>query len=344
MQQEAAFEFDGAGMSGETLWGIHMGRQHGDRPIEDGYIAIGWAKLGDVSRLPADREALREAVMRAYPETKERASVLYAGILHRFVHEMKEGDLVIYPSKADRMVNVGRIAGPYRHDPSGVDDPEDGSANFRSVEWHAHRPRASFPQVALNEIGSALTLFQVANNPEPFLAAMRGEEAITDEADTGEVEAASEQVEESTEDFVVKRLKTALTPERFEHFVAHLLTRMGYHARVTSFGGDGGIDIIAHRDELGFEPPVIKVQCKQTLETIGRPQVQQLMGAIEEREFGLFVTLGSYATTARDMERQKANLRLIDGATLTELMFAHYERFEPQWQTVVPLKRRYIPG
>ena len=331
-------------MSGETLWGIHMGRQHGDQPIEDGYVAIGWSKLGDVSQLPADREALKDAVARAYPETKPGAVPVHAGVLYRFAHEMKKDDLVIYPSKVDRMVNIGRIAGPYRHDPSGLDDPEDGSANVRPVEWLAHRPRASFPQAALNEIGSILTLFQVANNPEPFLAAVRGEETSTDEADTGEVEAASEQVEESTEDFVVKRLKTALTPERFEHFVAHLLTRMGYHARVTSFGGDGGIDIIAHRDELGFEPPVIKVQCEQTLDAIGRPQVQQLMGAIEEREFGLFVTLGSYAATARDMERQKANLRLIDGATLTELVFAHYERFEPQWQTVVPLKRRYIPG
>lgn len=26
-----------------------------------------------------------------------------------------------------------------------------------------------------------------------------------------------------------------------------------------------GIDIIAHRDELDFEPPIIKIQCKQIL-------------------------------------------------------------------------------
>lgn len=86
----------------------------------------------------------------------------------------------------------------------------------------------------------------------------------------------SQQVEESTEDFIIKRLKARLAPYEFEKFVAHLLTCMGYHARVTQQSSDGGIDVIAHRDELGFEPPIIKVQGNQTLERIGRPQVQQL--------------------------------------------------------------------
>jgi predicted Mrr-cat superfamily restriction endonuclease len=71
---------------------------------------------------------------------------------------------------------------------------------------------------------------------------------------------------------------------------------MGYHARVTQASADGGIDVIAHRDGLGFEPPIIKVQCKQTLSTNGRPDVQKLYGAIEKEEKGLFVTLGSFST------------------------------------------------
>jgi len=119
---------------------------------------------------------------------------------------------------------------------------------------------------------------------------------------------------------------------------------MGYHARVTQKSADGGVDVIAHRDELGFERPVIKVQCKQTIATIGRPDVQRLVGAVEQDEFGLFVTLGGFSREARDTERSKPQLRLIDGHDLCELVFTHYERFDPQWQTVVPLKQRYIPG
>jgi len=47
--------------------------------------------------------------------------------------------------------------------------------------------------------------------------------------------------------------------------------------RVTKASGDAGVDVIAHRDELGFEPPLIKVQCKQTLGTNGRPDVQKAL-------------------------------------------------------------------
>jgi len=35
-----------------------------------------------------------------------------AGQLFRFVHEMAVGDLVVYPSKRDRLIHIGRIVGP----------------------------------------------------------------------------------------------------------------------------------------------------------------------------------------------------------------------------------------
>ena len=72
------------------------------------------------------------------------------------------------------------------------------------------------------------------------------------------------------------------------------------------------------------------MQCKQILSTIGRPDVQQLHGAIENGEHGLFVTLGAFSAEARTYERSKPNLRLIDGTTLIELIYAHYHQFEPR--------------
>ncbi len=325
-----------------TIWGIHMGRQHGSAPIEEGYISLGWSQIGDLRALPSDRDAFKNAFARAYPDAKPGAVPVHAGVLYRYVSEMTEGDIVVYPSKADRVVNIGRV-GSYSFHPEASDDE---MQHRRSIEWLAHVPRSNFPQAALNEIGSALTLFQVANNPEPFLAALDGmnPQPAGEEEETSEAAATTQQVEEQTEDFVVKRLKNAITPERFEHFISHLLECMGYHARVTKFANDGGIDVIAHRDELGFEPPVIKVQCKQVTDTVGRPAVQQLMGAVAASEYGLFVTLGSFAAPAFDMERQTPNLRLIDGPALADLVFEHYDAFQPQWQAVIPLKQRYVPG
>lgn len=332
----------------KTLWGVHMGRHHGRRPIDEGFVSIGWVRLGDLGSSAASREELKERIATLYPETKPGAVPVHAGIVYRFACEMQAGDYVIYPSKADRMVNIGEL-GAYSFDPTGDDDPTSPDyerTHVRAVRWLAHRPRSDFPQRALNEIGTAMTLFQVANNPEPFLAAARGETVAPDSSDEeeSEVAAASGQAEERTDDFVIKRLKNAISPERFEHFVAHLLSCMGYHARVTQLSSDGGIDVIAHRDELGFEPPVIKVQCKQVTDTIGRPAVQQLMGAVSQGEFGLFVTLGSFSSPAWDTERQTPNLRLLDANALTDLIFEHYERFDPQWKAILPLSRRYLPN
>ena len=119
---------------------------------------------------------------------------------------------------------------------------------------------------------------------------------------------------------------------------------MGYHARVTRYAGDGGVDIIAHKDELGFEPPIIKVQCKHTLSTIGGPDVQKLLGAAQPNESALFVTVGEYSPDARHIERNNSRLRLIGRSELLSLIFSHYERLDPRFKSALPLKRGYSPS
>lgn len=329
----------------KTIWGVHMGKHHGTRPIEEGYIAIGWPKMGDLNALANDREAYKKKLSSAYPDKKPGAIPVDAGTLYRFKCEISLGDLVIYPSKVDRQVNIGEVIGDYEYRLNEIDSNEESEENHRrKIKWLKSIPRTDFTQNALHEIGSFISLFQVTRNAEEFLSALRGESINTDADDNLAVEAASEQVEENAADFVVRKLKYGMKPEKFEHFIAHLLRCMGYHTRVTQYSNDGGIDVIAHKDELGFEPPVIKVQCKQVVDNIGRPSVQQLMGSIEKEEFGLFVTLGGYTREAIDLERTKPNLRLVDGGTLIELIFEHYDSLEPQWRTLIPLKRRYIPG
>ncbi|HEV2567619.1 restriction endonuclease [Sphingomonas sp.] len=327
-------------MSKRTIWGIHMPREHGLTPVQDGHVAIGWHQLGDLSQIKPTREAFKAAYARAFPNAKPGEIPVGAGLLYRFAVEMQPGDLVIFPSKPDRMVNIGVVDSPYIYD---VSKPLN-RPNIRRVAWLKHIPRTSFSQSALNEIGSALTLFQVSSNADEFIAALEGRSLEPEALDEASAERVAEQVEESTADFIIKRLKTAQTAYQFEHFVAHLLKCMGYFARVTQASGDGGVDIIAHRDELGFEPPIIKVQCKQITSTVGRPEVQQLHGAIEHGEHGLFVTLGGFSADARTFERTKPNLRLIDGEALIDLIYGHYHQFEPRYQMLLPLKRSYTPG
>ena len=95
------------------IWGIHMERGFNARPVSEGFVAIGWQPVGDLSALPSNRESFKKAVSSAYPNMKPGAVPVIAGTLFKFANEIKKGDLVIYPSKIDRMVNLGIVQGDY---------------------------------------------------------------------------------------------------------------------------------------------------------------------------------------------------------------------------------------
>lgn len=300
-------------------------------------IAIGWHELGDISS--SGREALKNKIAETYPKAKAGAIPVHAGQLYRFITEMKPGDLVVYPSKIDRHVHIGKIAGEYRYDPSL--NPE--YPNLRGVEWLGEYPRTQFSQGALYEIGSALTLFQVKNYADEFLAALAGEAPTSADSDEETAAIVAEEIEATTRDYVLKRLAREAKGYPLEHFVAHLLEAMGYKTRVTPVGTDAGVDIIAHKDDLGFEPPIIKVQVKSTEGSVGDPIVSALYGKIDNEEFGLLVTLGTFTNQAKNFARNKSNLRLIDGGELVDLIFEYYEHFDSKYKGLLPLKQVYVP-
>lgn len=326
----------------QRVWGIHGGRT-GDADglfLKQSWIALGWAKVPDLSKLGADRSAFRAAVASAYPDKKPGAIPNNAGQLFRFVHEMGEGDLVVYPSKADRRVHIGKVTGGYAYAPQR----EAGYPHQRPIKWIAERPRSDFSQGALYEIGSAMSFFSVRNYADEFIPVAAGNQVAAEPAeDADDIAEIAAGIEEQTGDFIIKRLAKELKGHPFARFVGSLLQAMGFFTRVSDEGPDGGIDIVAHRDELGFEPPIIKVQVKSGEGTIGDPEVSALYGKVSHGEFGMFITLGLFSRPARNFARTKANLRLVDGPELVELILRHYDSLDAKYKGLLPLKRVYIP-
>lgn len=259
-------------------------------------------------------------------------------MLLRFLHEMKPGDIVVYPSKKDRQIHLGLVAGDYKFDPSKDQD----YPHQRPMKWRRAVPRTNFTQGALYEIGSAMTLFQVKNYAEEFRAALEGEPPVP-AAEDETVAVVAKEIEANTRDFVLKQLAQELKGHAFAEFVAHLLGTMGYRTRVSPAGPDKGIDIMAHKDELGFEPPIIKVQVKSTEGSVGDPIVSALYGKVSGSEFGLLVTLGTFTNQAKTFAHSKSNLRLIDGEELVALILQHYDQFDSRYKGLLPLKRVYVP-
>lgn len=326
-----------------AIWGIHAGKT-GDAEtlfLKKNCVGVGWVKMGDLSALKADREAFKARVAETYPEKKPGAIPNNAGQLFRFVHEMKPGDIVAFPTKSDRQIHLGVVEGGYTH----VADSELGYPHRRAVKWLRAVPRTKFSQGALYEIGSAMSLFLVRNYADEFRAALEGKTTPTvPVAQDESVSAVAEDIEETTRDFVLKQLAQEFKGHPFAAFVAHLLNTMGLRTRVSPEGPDGGIDIVAHKDELGFEPPIIKVQVKSTEDSVGDPVVSALYGKVGHAEFGLLVTLGTFTKQAANFAKSKSNLRLIDGDELVELIFQHYDQFDSRYKGLLPLRRVYVPA
>jgi restriction system protein len=323
------------------VWGIHAGKT-GDAEtlfLKKGFIAIGWPRVGDLRHLKTDREDFKAKLVASYPDGKPGSIPLNAGQLFRFVHEMKVGDVVVYPSKRARRIWIGEVTGEYKYDPS----LETEYPNLRPAKWLKDFPRTQFTQGALYEIGSAMSLFQVRNYADEFLAALEGKSVSPPIAKDETVALVADEIEVTTRDFILKRLSQELKGHPFAEFVAHVLEAMEYRTRVSPEGPDGGIDIIAHKDELGFEPPIIKVQVKSGEGNIGDPIVSALYGKVSSGEYGLLITLGSFTAQAINFARSKSNLRLIDGDELVELVMQHYEKFDSRYKGLLPLKRVYVP-
>lgn len=306
--------------------------------LKKNYAGIGW-KIGDLGSLRPTREAFKQKIQEAFPELKQGATRNFTGQLFRFVHEIKVGDTIVYPSKLDRQVHIGKFTGPCKYDPT-VDE---NYPNLRPVKWIKNVPRTYFSQGALYEIGSAMTVFQVKNYADEFLTALKGEPGpIAGDADVT-VPLVAEEIEQNTRTFVLNQLARKLKGHPLAALVAHLLETMGYRTRVSPEGPDGSIDVVAHRDEFGFVPPIVKIQVKSEEGTIGDPIVSQLYAKVLEGEYGMFVTLGTFSKQARDFAKSKPNLRLIDGDELVDLLLEHYGELAPQYKRILPLRQVYIP-
>ena len=60
-------------------------------------------------------------------------------------------------------------------------------------------------------------------------------------------------------------------------------------------------------------------------------------------EYGLFIALNGFSKKAREFVKSKANLRIIDGDELIDILLQHYEQLDSKYKAIIPLKNVYIP-
>ena len=329
-------------MDTRRIWGVRAGNfgQADHIFLECNQIAISFAEEnGDASRYPASRFAFRQAMETGpHPHATGPAQ---RNQLYRFVHEMRIGDCIIYPRKSDRTLRFGEITGPYIFDRSGSAE----FAHRRMVNWTAKLSRDLFSQGALYEIGSVLTLFEVKSFADEFLRKFGAarENGVLPAMDEEPDEVAARDIVETTRDFIARKLRTDLKGYPLEPFVADLFCAMGYRSHATRGVRDEGIDVIAHRDELGIEPPILKIQVKAQEGNIAADAVKAFYAMVHERDVGIFITTGGFTQAAGEFARTKGNLKLVDGVSFIDLIQRHYDRLDLKHRQQIPLKRVLVP-
>lgn len=319
----------------KKMWGIHT--LDDNLFLKEDVIAIGWKEIGNLRDIPATREDIKSKYLQVFPDAKKGSVPTSVGMLYRFCYEVQIGDYVVYPSKQDRMINIGEVAGEYVYKPE-----QHEYVHQRSVKWVKHLPRTAFSQGALYEIGSAMSFFSVKNYADEFLAALdkgfKKTPPVPDDDET--VGATAAEIQESTRDFILKELSRNFKGYALEEFVADLLRAMGYRTTISPQGGDSGIDITAYKDEL---PPRILVQVKSQDSDIKETTIQSLKGAMREGDYGLFITLSNYTKNAQKYLESTPIIRGINGTELVDLVLKYYGDLDEKYKQVIPLKMVYIP-
>ncbi|TMV49564.1 restriction endonuclease [Paenibacillus mesophilus] len=303
--------------------------------------SIGWAELGNPKTYPSKEKFVERAHV-AYADKKPGTRLSWAGQVWRFFSEIEVNDRVITYSKETREYLLGVVTKAHEYRPDIIDPYY---PNVISVSWDKKRvPRDMLSQGAKNSLGGILTIFRVDDWGRELLGLQNGmpepQSLVTDEE---EVEAFDKEVFIEQAKTMIEDLVDKLDPWQMQELIAGLLQAMGYQVTVSSKGPDGGVDVLAHRDAFGFEKPIIKVQVKHRHAASGGPEVQQLIGANPHGASCLFVSTGGF-TTAAKAAAQHNGVKLIDLAGIVELINEWYDKMPVEKQSLIPLKRIYVPS
>ena len=68
-------------MEDKKIWGIHTLNDH--MMLDKNLIAIGWTEMGNLTGIPAEREAFKQKYREIYPDAKVQSVANSAGMLYR---------------------------------------------------------------------------------------------------------------------------------------------------------------------------------------------------------------------------------------------------------------------
>jgi restriction system protein len=321
-----------------TIWLVRAGRhgQYEDFVIEQNQVAIGWDRLSDVSAVRS-RENLAELYKETYPDQKPMAVANQVGQLWAFLRRIESGDLVALPLKKRSVIAFGRVQGQYQYKP---DNPE-GARHTRSVNWISMDvPRSAFDQDILYSLGAAMTVCRITrNNAEERIKAVLERKPLPPVPEDGEPQPdLEENARNQIQDYIGEKFKG----HELARLIDEILKAQGYKTLFSTPGPDGGVDIIAGKGAMGFDPPKLCVQVKSGSSSADVNILRALQGVMKSfrADQGLLVSWGGFKSSVVKEARQHFfEVRLWDSGDIISALFENYDKLPEEVKAELPLKR-----
>jgi restriction system protein len=342
-----------------TLWIVRSGK-FGEREafaLDNGLAVIGWEELPDLSKVQT-RADLQAMLAEMYHDAKGKTLANWESQIWPFVKVMTKGDLIAMPMKSRSAIALGRVSGPYafRADLSEA-------RHTRQVEWVREAPRSEFAQDLLFSLGASMTVCRVSRNEaeERVKAIVAGKRdpafglpvasdrktpnsRLADVATADDVAVPRDLAEVAGDDIRTK-IGTVFKGHKLSSLIGAILETQGYKVVVSPPGADGGVDIVAGKGPLGFDPPRLVVQVKSQDAAIDVSVLRELQGVMRQfsAEQGLLVAWGGVTKAlAKEAQRLFFEIRIWDSGEVVKALQQNYDTLSEDIQTEVPLKRIWV--
>ncbi len=151
----------------------------------------------------------------------------------------------------------------------------------------------------------------------------------------------------STDETIANSVLFSLKPIDFEHLTEALYVRMGYHTEMTKQSHDGGIDIIATKNEPGKKEKIL-IQCKRSQNVVRVEDIRALSGVVSDEKAtkGTLITTSHFSPDANTFADKNPRIELISFKPLQHLLTEHFGQL---WMThtdhlLLASKKRHPPN
>lgn len=131
----ALSESDAPDQLNDVIWYINPGEKRRFWPMfrSQGYVSVmEWDFANDVDLSNLSLEAIKEYLSKHYASRKgiKDDAATHSRMVHRFINEMRTGDMIVAKGGSNSYLGLGRIVSNYQHEKKAKDN-----AHRRRVEW-----------------------------------------------------------------------------------------------------------------------------------------------------------------------------------------------------------------